>query len=164
MKRNMNIILAFTTLFTFASGVFAQTVVDDSSQINDIKIGFSLVPFGLVDADKNNEITFEEFKKASEERFVLIDTSKDSKLSVQELTVLIKKKRAEKIAQRVIKRFDSDNDGFLITSEIESQQKKIYDRLDRNKDGKLLADEVKSKVKKTRTDMRHKKTTVDANQ
>jgi Ca2+-binding EF-hand superfamily protein len=96
----------------------------------------------LADADKNGEVTFEEFKKAAGDRFVIADVNKDGKVTVGEMAAAIEKMRTERIAKRMIERFDADKDGAVTLAEIESGQKKIYALLDRNDDGRLVTDEL----------------------
>ena len=50
--------------------------------------------------------------------------------------------RAERMAQRIVERFDTDGDGMLTAAEIESRQKKMFALLDRNDDGKVEKDEM----------------------
>ena len=94
------------------------------------------------DADNNGEVTFDEFKKAAGDRFVLADVNKDGKVTVEEMAAAIEKMRAERMAKRMIERFDSDGDGSVTLAEIDNGQKEIYALLDRNDDGKLIKDEM----------------------
>jgi hypothetical protein len=99
----------------------------------------------LADADKNGEITFDEFKKAAGDRFVLADVNKDGKVTVEEMAAAIEKMRADRVAKRMIDRFDSDKDGSVTLAEIENGQKEVYALMDRNDDGKLVKDEMPRK-------------------
>ncbi len=96
----------------------------------------------LADADKNGEITFDEFKKAAGDRFILADVNKDGKVTVEEMAAAIEKMRTERMAKRMIDRFDADKDGSVTLAEIETGQKEIYAVMDRNDDGKLVKDEM----------------------
>jgi EF hand len=109
-------------------------------------------PLDLADADKNGEITFEEFKKAAGDRFVVADVNKDGKVTVGEMAAAIEKVRTERIAKRMIDRFDTDRDGAVTLAEIENGQKKIYALMDRNDDGKLVKDEMPRQGGKGRKD------------
>jgi len=50
--------------------------------------------------------------------------------------------RAERMARRLIERFDTNGDGVLTAAEVESRQKKMFALLDRNDDGKIEKDEM----------------------
>jgi EF hand len=51
-----------------------------------------------MDADKSGDISFEEFSKAAGDRFILADTNKDGKVTVEEMAAAIEKMRAENMA------------------------------------------------------------------
>ena len=59
------------------------------------------------------------------------------KVTVAELAAEIEKMRAERMAKRIIDRFDTNGDGVLTKAEVESRQKKMFALLDRNDDGKI---------------------------
>lgn len=103
--------------------------------------------FDQSDTDKNGEITFDEFSKAAGERFTLADVNKDGKVTVEEMAAAIEKMRAERMARRVINRFDANSDGAVTLAEIQNGQKEIYALMDRNDDGKLVKEEMPRKGK-----------------
>lgn len=99
--------------------------------------------FERADADSSGDLTFEEFSAAFEERIGGADANSDGVMTVEEIAAEIERRRAERMARRIIERFDTDGDGQLTTAEIESRQKKMFALLDGNDDGKLEMDEVK---------------------
>ncbi len=101
----------------------------------------------LADSNNNGEITFEEFSKAAGDRFTLADVNKDGKVTVEEMAAAIEKMRAERMAGRLIDRFDANSDGALTLAEIQNGQKEIYALIDRNDDGKLVREEMPRKGK-----------------
>ena len=140
MKKTTGMALAFLALSAAVTG----SAVADRRHGGGMMGGLGGPPqsLDLADADKNGEITFDEFKKAAGTRFVLADVNKDGKVTVEEMAAAIEKMRAERMAKRLIERFDSDGDGSVTLAEIDNGQKEIYALLDRNDDGKLVKDEV----------------------
>ena len=63
-------------------------------------------------------------------------------MTVGEIASEIERMRAERMAKRIVERFDTDGDGMLTAAEIESRQKKMFALLDRNDDGKVDKDEM----------------------
>ncbi len=95
------------------------------------------------DADNSGDVTFEEFAAVMNERMGDADADKDGKMTVAEIADQIERMRAERMARRLIERFDTDGDGALTKAEIESRQKKMFALLDRNDDGKIVQEEMR---------------------
>jgi Ca2+-binding EF-hand superfamily protein len=142
MKTTTKFALAFATLASLAGIAHAQNTTGDNKS-GQSRFGFGLVALEKMDADKTGDVTFEEFKKAAGDRFVLADTNKDGKVTVEEMAAAIEKARTEQMAKRIIKRFDIDGDGALTQTEIETNQQETYALLDKNNDGKLVQEEMK---------------------
>ena len=139
MKKTTGMALAFLAL----SGAVTGTAIADKRHGGGMMGGLGgMQSLDLADADSNGEITFDEFKKAAGDRFILADVSKDGKVTVEEMAAAIEKMRAEHMAKRMIERFDSDGDGSVTLAEIDNGQKEIYALLDRNDDGKLVKEEM----------------------
>jgi Ca2+-binding EF-hand superfamily protein len=100
------------------------------------------IRFERADADNSGDVTFEEFAAAMNERLGEADADNDGKMTVAEIADQIERMRAERMARRLIERFDTDGDGALTKAEIESRQKKMFALLDRNDDGKIVQDEM----------------------
>ena len=98
--------------------------------------------FERADADSSGDITFEEFAAAMNTRLTSADADKDGKMTVAEIAAEIERMRAERMAKRIVERFDVDGDGALTATEIESRQKKMFALLDSNDDGKIVKDEM----------------------
>ncbi|WP_432284498.1 acid-shock protein [Aminobacter sp. BA135] len=98
--------------------------------------------FEKADADKSGDVTFEEFAAAMNNRLLDADENTDGKITVAEVADQIQRMRAERMAKRLIKRFDANGDGELTKAEIEGRQKKLFALLDRNDDGKIVKDEM----------------------
>jgi Ca2+-binding EF-hand superfamily protein len=142
MKNTLKLALAVATL----------TVIATSSQAKmrhgggEGKMGFASLE--QLDSDKSGDVTFDEFKKSSNERFLLADSNKDGKVTVEEMTAVIEKVRLEKMAKHFVDRFDTDRDGAVTLAEMEANKQEVYAVLDRDNDGKLTKNEIDHKMKK----------------
>jgi Ca2+-binding EF-hand superfamily protein len=94
------------------------------------------------DADNSGDVTFEEFAAAMDGRLGNADANNDGKMTVAEIADQVQRMRAERMAKRIVERFDTNGDGELTKAEVESQQKKRFAVLDRNDDGKIAKDEM----------------------
>lgn len=148
MKRNLTIALAFLALSgAVASAAYARDNGgrhhggNDRQQEGGGRMGGMMPSLDLADADKNGEITLEEFTKVATERFTAADADKNGQLTVAEVSAEIQKMRNEQMAARMIERFDGNGDGVLTAEEAQSAQKKVFALLDRNDDGKIAANE-----------------------
>ena len=90
----------------------------------------------------SGDVTFEEFAAAMKSRIGDADADSDGKMTVAEIAAEIERMRAERMARRMIERFDTDGDGMLTLVEIEARQKKMFALLDRNDDGKIVPEEM----------------------
>lgn len=97
------------------------------------------------DADNSGDVTFEEFAAAMNGRFGNADADGDGKMTVGEIATEIQRMRAERMAKRLVERFDTDGDGVLTKAEVEARQKKMFALMDRNDDGKISGDEMKKR-------------------
>lgn len=98
--------------------------------------------FEMADADKSGDVTFEEFASAFDNRIGGADANADGVYTAEEIAAEIQRQMAQRMAERLIQRFDTDGDGKLTKAEVESQQQKMFALLDRNNDGKVVKDEL----------------------
>lgn len=138
MRKTTTIAAAFLALAGFASAAQAA----DDARRSDGNGPRSVARFEAADADANGEVTFEEFAEAINGRLGKADADGDGKMTVGEIAAAIERMRTERMAKRMIERFDTDGDGALTAAEIESRQKKMFALLDRNDDGKIVRDEM----------------------
>jgi len=138
MTKTTTIAAAFLAL----AGLAAAAHAADDGRRGDRSGPRSVAHFEAADADANGEVTFEEFADAVNKRLVDADADGDGKMTVGEIAAAIERMRAERMARRMVERFDTDGDGALTTAEIESRQKKMFALLDRNDDGKIVRDEM----------------------
>jgi Ca2+-binding EF-hand superfamily protein len=138
MKTSTRLALAFLTLAGIA-GTSAYAA-DNEQGRHDPRAG--MMRFDRLDADQSGDVTFEEFSAALKSRIGDADKDHDGKMTVAEIASEIERMRTERMAKRIVERFDSDGDGMLTAAEIESRQKKMFALLDRNDDGKVVKDEM----------------------
>jgi EF hand len=137
MKPTLKIALAFVAL---SSALATTAYARDGKHHGRDRAGM-MPPLEMLDADKNGDVTLEEFTKVANERFAKADADKDSKLTVAEVAAEIEKMRAEQMAKRMISRFDANDDGVLTAEEAANGQKKMFAMLDKNDDGKIVQSE-----------------------
>lgn len=102
----------------------------------------AMLNFEAADADKSGDVSEAEFSAKVLERYKKADANTDGKITKEEVAAEIQRMQAERMAEHMIGRFDTDGDGALTQAEIEGRQKKIFALLDRNDDGKIVKDEM----------------------
>jgi EF hand len=138
MKTSTRLALAFLTLAGIAGT--AAYAADNGPDRHDPRAG--MMRFDRLDADQSGDVTFEEFSAALKSRIGDADKDHDGKMTVAEIASEIERMRTERMARRIVERFDTDGDGMLTAAEIDSRQKKMFALLDRNDDGKVEKDEM----------------------
>ena len=144
MKTSTKLSLAFLTFAGLVSGAAyaAGPNGDGSGGPQGGGGGGAMMRFDRMDTDNSGDVTFEEFSAMLKSRISEADADKDGKITVDELAAEIEKIRAERMAQRLIDRFDTNGDGVLTADEVDSRQKKMFALLDKNDDGKIEKDEM----------------------
>ena len=137
MKTSTRIALAFLALASVGTAVAYAN--DEQPGRHDPRAGMR---FDRLDADQSGDVTFEEFSAALQSRIGDADKDHDGKMTVGEIASEIERMRTERMAKRIVERFDTDGDGMLTSAEIESREKKMFALLDRNDDGKVVKDEM----------------------
>jgi Ca2+-binding EF-hand superfamily protein len=139
-KSSMKLALAFMALAGASGGAAFAQDGGDGQPFGPRRGGG--MRFERADADKSGDVSFEEFAAAMKTRMTTADADKDGKMTVAEIADEIERQRAERMARRIVERFDTDGDGALTLAEIESRQKKMFALLDRNDDGKVVREEM----------------------
>ena len=98
--------------------------------------------FKRADADNSGTITFEEFAAAGSDRIAGADADGDGNITVDEIVAQLERQQHQRRAERMIERFDSNDDGQVSLSEIEDQQRKMFAMADRDNSGSIEADEL----------------------
>ena len=94
------------------------------------------------DANEDGSITFEEFSAAGAGRFTDADADGDGNISAEEIVTAMQQERMQRRAERMIERFDANEDGVVSLAEIESHQQKLFALADRDDSGVIEADEM----------------------
>lgn len=101
------------------------------------------IMFQRADADNSGTVTLEEFTSLSPFDLASADADSNGKVSADELTDAMMREMMKRRAERMIERFDTDNDGEISTAEIESRQKEMFARLDIDGSGAIEQDELR---------------------
>ena len=84
--------------------------------------------FEKADADSSGDVTFEEFAAAMKRRIGNADANGDGKMTVAEIASEIERMRAERMAGRIVERFDTDGDGMLTVAAKSNRARKNCSR------------------------------------
>lgn len=103
------------------------------------------------DANKDGKITLEEFSALTGERFSKADANGDGTVTKAEIVIAFETmkqrprlaRHAGRMADRLVYRFDLNDDGILALEEIQNQAQKRFALLDRNDDGELVKAEIR---------------------
>ena len=87
-------------------------------------------------------LRFDQFSEAMNARLKKMVADNGGKLTVAQLAEALEKARFERMARRIIERYDTRGDGTLTAYDITSRQKKIFAMLDQNNDGKIEKSEL----------------------
>ncbi len=137
MRKSTKLALAFVSL----AGVVGTTAYADSDA--GAKMRGDMM--GRLDkAMKNSDgtITFDQFSDAMNERLKKLVADNGGKLTVAQLADALEKARFERMAKRIIARYDTRGDGTLTADDITSREKKVFAMLDQNNDGKIEKSEL----------------------
>ena len=140
MKKSTRLALGFAALAgVIATAAYAAGVPDGGG----MRGMHGNMRLQKADADKSGDITFDEFSAAMKGRMENADANHDGKVTVEELAAYLEKARYERMAKRMISRFDTNGDGELTEDEVQGRQKKLFALLDKNDDGKLEKSEMR---------------------
>ncbi|RJT33491.1 hypothetical protein D3227_24990 [Mesorhizobium waimense] len=137
MRKSTKLALAFAAL-AGAVGTTAYAENNASAKMRDDM----MMRLDKTMRDSNGTITFDQFSDAMNARLKKMVADNGGKLTVAQLADALEKARYERMAKRIIERYDTRGDGTLTTNDITSRQKKIFAVLDRNNDGKIDKSEL----------------------
>src|SRR5262249_16336129 len=122
MKTSTKLSLAFLTFAGLVSGVAYAAGPDGDGGAGGPGGRGGMMRFDPLATDNSGDVTFEEFSAMLKSRVGEADADKDGKITVDELAAEIEKIRAERMARRLIDRFDTNGDGVLTADEVDSRQ------------------------------------------
>lgn len=96
-----------------------------------------------IDADKNGEISLEEFTTVRLERFNAADANKDGSVTREEMLAQVEKRRAERRVNRMFEHLDADKDGMITEAETKVMAEKRFARMDRDDSGSIEKSEMR---------------------
>jgi len=99
--------------------------------------------FQRADKDNSGTVTLEEFAAASPFTFTGADADGDGNVTAQELADKMQRDMLLRRAERMIERFDTDNDGQVSAAEIENRQQQMFARMDVDGSGTIEQDELR---------------------
>ena len=101
--------------------------------------------------DQNgSSLTFDQFSAAMDTRLKKIVADNGGKVTVAQFADALEKARFERMAKRIIARYEADGDGALTTGAIQDREKKMFALMDRNNDGKVVKEELPRRWKDRR--------------
>lgn len=140
MSRSMKLAIAFLAFASMAGSV-ANAGERDERRGEGMR-GEHMMRFERADEDNSGDVTFEEFAAVFGSRLDGVDANDDGKMTVDEIADKLERMRYERMARRLVRRFDTDGDGALTPAEVESRQKKLFAFLDRDENGAIEKDEL----------------------
>jgi Ca2+-binding EF-hand superfamily protein len=99
--------------------------------------------FDKLDANHDGVVTLNEYVAAATAKFKDLDVAGNGRVTAEEIANSPQAhKRAEKVAEHIAERLDTNGDGMVSKDEFLAKAKSRFARLDKNGDGFLTADEI----------------------
>ncbi|TRC97422.1 hypothetical protein FJV76_00960 [Mesorhizobium sp. WSM4303] len=137
MRKTTGLALAFVAL----AGAVGTTAYAENNASARMREG-TMMRLDKAMKDSNGTISFDQFSDAMNARLKKLVADNGGKLTVAQLADALEKARFEKMAKRIIARYDTKGDGTLTTEDITGREKKAFAMLDRNNDGKIERNEL----------------------
>jgi len=100
--------------------------------------------FAKLDTNHDGVVSKDEFLAEASAKFAQFDTAGNGKVTAAEIEAAPKtQERAVRVADRFVKRMDTNGDGVVTQDEFIAAAKARFARLDKNSDGYLDADEIR---------------------
>ncbi|MEO5759029.1 MAG: hypothetical protein ABIQ51_19435 [Mesorhizobium sp.] len=132
MRKTTKLALAFVAL----AGAVGTAAYADNNRDGGMR-GGAMMRINKAMKDSNGTITFDQFSDAMDSQLKKLIADNGGKLTVEQLAAALEKARFERMAKRIIARYDSKGEGTLTTDDITGREKKLFAMLDRNDDGKI---------------------------
>ena len=137
MRTTTKLALAFVAL----AGAVGTTAYAENNASEKLREG-TMMRLSKAMSDTNGTITFDQFSDAMNTRLKKLVADNGGKLTVAQLADALEKARFERMARRIIARYDTKGDGTLTTDDITGREKKVFAMLDKNNDGKIEKSEL----------------------
>ena len=137
MRKSTKLALAFVAL----AGAVGTTAYAENNASAKMRDGM-MARLDKAMSDSDGAITFDQFSSVMDKRLKKLVADNGGKLTVAQLADALEKARFERMAKRIIARYDSHGDGTLTTEDITGREKKIFAMLDKNNDGKIEKSEL----------------------
>ncbi len=137
MRKSTKLALAFAAL-AGAVGTTAYAENNASAKMRED----TMMRLNKAMSDSDGAITFDQFSDAMNARLKKLVAANGGKLTVAQLADALEKARFERIARRIIARYDTKGDGTLTSDDITGREKKVFAMLDKNNDGKIEKSEL----------------------
>ncbi|MBZ9795796.1 hypothetical protein [Mesorhizobium sp. ES1-4] len=132
MRKTTKLALAFIAMAGAVGGAaYAENV--DSAKMRER----TLMRLDKAMKDNGGTITFDQFSNIMDARLKKLVADNGGKLTVAQLADALEKARFERMARRIIARYDTKGDDSLTSDDIASREKKVFALLDKNNDGKI---------------------------
>jgi Ca2+-binding EF-hand superfamily protein len=137
MRKTTKLAFAFIALAgAVGSAAYAENV--DSAKMRER----TMMRLDRAVNDNGGAITFDQFSDAMDARLKKLVADNGGKLTVAQLADALEKARFERMARRIIARYDTRGDGTLTSDDITGREKKVFAMLDKNNDGKIEKSEL----------------------
>lgn len=137
MKKTTKLAFAFIAL----AGAVGTTAYAENSDGVGVR-GGPMMRLNKALKDSDGTITFDQFSNVMDSRLKKLVSDNGGKLTVEQLAAALEKARFERMAKRIIARYDSKEDGTLTSDDISGREKKVFAMLDKNNDGKIEKSEL----------------------
>jgi Ca2+-binding EF-hand superfamily protein len=137
MRKSTKLALAFAAL-AGAVGTTAYAENNASAKMRED----TMMRLNKAMSDSDGAITFDQFSDAMNARLKKLVAANGGKLTVAQLADALEKARFERMAKRIIARYDTKGDGTVTTDDITGREKKVFAMLDKNNDGKIEKSEL----------------------
>ncbi|AZO55596.1 MULTISPECIES: hypothetical protein [unclassified Mesorhizobium] len=137
MRKTTKLALAFIALAGAVGGAAYAENVDSANMRRR-----TMMRLDKAMKDNDGTITFDQFSNVMDARLKKLVADNGGKLTVAQLADALEKARFERMARRIIARYDSKGDGTLTADDISGREKKLFAILDKNNDGKIEKGEL----------------------
>lgn len=141
MKTSTKAAIAFIALATTVSGVAM-------AKSHKMGKGHKMPSFEEIDADNNGGVSFDEFFAVASKRIIEADKDGNGSITVAEVVEQMGDRGSERRANRMLSRFDMNDDGAVTTDELRNRMQKRFAMMDRNDDGEVQETELPKRGKK----------------